>query len=178
MLSRRVTVALMSMLLGLTLAMAGCAPQAEEPEPREPAEETQTQEPTVTLKATISVSDQQGASDRITVDRVVAPQGGWLVVHLDDNGKPGKRIGLQQLPAGETSSVQVTIDPGGSRLTDRLIVAVHTDTGQIGTFEFDPEKFDQAMEAAPEGQEPSLEGITDPPYFVGGKEAATMFRVR
>jgi hypothetical protein len=105
--------------------------------------------------ASLEVMDQAGAKGSISVAKVLAPGQSWIAVHLDDNGKPGKRIGLQAVPKGESTDVEVKLDD--VKLTDKLIVAMHADQGVVGTFEFSMEKFD----ASP-----------DKPYFVDGMELA------
>jgi hypothetical protein len=111
----------------------------------------------VATKATASVEvmSQPGAKGSITVASVNVPGPSWIAVHLDDNGMPGTRIGLQAIPAGESRNVAVKIDD--VTLTDKLIVAVHADRGVVGTFEFSKDAFDSSP---------------DKPYFVGGMELA------
>ena len=110
--------------------------------------------------ASVEVMDQPGAKGTITVSSVHVPGPSWIAVHLDDNGMPGKRIGLQAIPAGDSSNVVVKIDDVA--LTDKLIVAVHADRGIVGAFEFDKAKFDSSP---------------DKPYFVGGMELAMEVKV-
>lgn len=112
-------------------------------------------------QAAIEVADQPGASGSLTVDRAVAPAGAWIVVHLDDEGAPGQRVGLQQIPAGENASVTVKLDP--LPLTDKVFVAVHADQGTPGTFDFD--MMDKINSA-------------DQPYFVNDEEVATSIAVK
>lgn len=113
-------------------------------------------------EAAIEVADQPGASGTLFVARAAAPTGAWIVVHLDDGGKPGDRVGLQQIAAGESRDVRVALDPSGE-LTDKLFVAVHADRGTQGTFDFDMmKKLDSA----------------DQPFFVDGEEVATAVTVR
>jgi hypothetical protein len=110
--------------------------------------------------ASVEVMDQPGAKGSVMVGRVLVPGPSWIAVHLDDKGMPGQRIGLQAIPAGESSNVEVKIDD--VKLTDKLIVAVHADRGIVGTFEFSKDKFD----ASP-----------DKPYFVDGMELAMETKV-
>jgi len=105
--------------------------------------------------AAIEVMDQPGAKGSIMVARVLAPGQSWIAVHLDDNGMPGDRIGLQAVPVGESTDIEVKIDD--VKLTDKLIVALHADRGIVGTFEFSKDKFDSSP---------------DKPYFVDGMELA------
>jgi len=113
-------------------------------------------------EAAIEVDDQPGITDSILVARAVSPTGAWIVVHLDDNGKPGDRVGLQQIAAGESLDTTVTLKTDMD-LTDNLLVAVHADRGEAGTFEFD-----------------MMDKVNSPdqPFFVGGKEVATAVSVK
>lgn len=113
-------------------------------------------------EAAIEVDDQPGVTDTILVKRVVAPTGAWVVVHLDDNGMPGERVGLAQIPAGESTAIEVELYPG-IELTDKLLVAVHADRGESGEFEFDME---------------DKVGSPDQPFFVDGEEVATAASVK
>jgi hypothetical protein len=106
--------------------------------------------------ASVEVMDQPGAEGSIVVASVKVPRASWLAVHLDDNGMPGKRIGLKAIPAGTSKDVTVELDKN-AKLTDKVIVAVHADYGTIGTFEFAMDRF---------------ESSADKPYFVGGMELA------
>lgn len=110
--------------------------------------------------ASLEVMDQPGAKGSIMVAGVKAPGPSWIAVHLDDNGMPGERVGLQAIPAGESTDVEVKIDD--VKLTDQLIVAVHADHGIVGTLEFSKDNFD----ASP-----------DKPYFVDGMELAMEVKV-
>jgi len=78
---------------------------------------------TTAKNASVEVMDQPGAKGSIVVGKVNVPGPSWIAVHLDDNGMPGKRIGLEAIPAGSRSDVTVKIDDVA--LTDKLIVAVH-----------------------------------------------------
>ena len=115
---------------------------------------------TTAKNASVEVMDQPGAKGSIVVGKVNVPGPSWIAVHLDDNGMPGKRIGLEAIPAGSRSDVTVKIDDVA--LTDKLIVAVHADRGIVGAFEFDKAKFDSSP---------------DKPYFVGGMELAMEVKV-
>lgn len=110
--------------------------------------------------AEVAVSDQE-ADGSITVDRALAPAGAWIVVHLDDEGAPGQRVGLLQIPAGLSEDVVVDLEP--LALTDELFVAVHADRGEAGVFEFD-----------------MMDKINSPdqPFFVDGTEVAVKVSVR
>ena len=113
-------------------------------------------------EAAIELSDQRGATDAITVDRALSPSPAWVVVHLNDDGMPGKRVGFSAIPAGDNRGVTVALTPG-VELTDSLLVAVHADRGAVGTLEFN---MDDKLNSP------------DQPFFVGGKEVATKVLVR
>lgn len=104
------------------------------------------------------VSD--ATTDELVVDRVVAPGDAWLVVHLNDDGKPGMRVGLQHISKGESRDVAVALK---DVTTDSVIVAVHADKGTAGEFDFSMD-------------DPT--GSPDRPYFVDGKELAVVVSVR
>lgn len=111
-------------------------------------------------EAEIEVSDQS-ADGTLTVDRALAPTGAWIVVHLDDDGAPGQRVGLLHIDAGESTDVVVDLEP--LALTDSLFVAIHADRGEADVFEFDMmNKIDSP----------------DQPFFVDGTEVAVKVRVR
>jgi len=111
--------------------------------------------------AAIEASDQPGATDSIAVKSATAPTGAWIVVHLDDDGAPGQRVGLRHIPAGTSIDVEVPLEP--LALTDRLFVAVHADRETPDVFEFD-----------------MMNKINSPdqPFFVDGEEVATAISVR
>lgn len=96
----------------------------------------------------------------LLVDRVVAPGDAWIVVHVNDNGKPGMRVGLQHVPAGTSTDVLVSLEDLSA---NSVIVAVHADKGEPGTFDF-------SMDAPTKS--------ADRPYFVDRKELAAVVDVR
>lgn len=111
--------------------------------------------------AEIKVADQPGAASELIVDRALAPTDAWIVVHLDDDGAPGARVGLQPIPAGDNTNVTVELDP--LPLTDKLFVAIHADRGAADLFEFD-----------------MMNKLNSPdqPFFVGEAEVATAVKVK
>lgn len=111
--------------------------------------------------AAIEVTDQPGATKSLMIDRAAAPTAAWIVVHLDDDGAPGQRVGLLHIPAGETKNVAVDLYP--LALTDKVFVAVHADAGTPDIFDFD--MMDKINSA-------------DQPFFVDGNEVATAVQVK
>jgi hypothetical protein len=117
--------------------------------------------PTPQGSAAVEVEDQAGARESLTVRRASAPADAWIVVHLDDDGMPGARVGLLHIPAGESRDAVVSLDP--LPLTDRLFIAVHADRGEAGVFEFD-----------------MMNRVNSPdqPYFIDGAEVAVAASIR
>ncbi|MBN2248324.1 MAG: hypothetical protein JW733_06455 [Coriobacteriia bacterium] len=99
-------------------------------------------------------------ADELVVDRVLSPGDAWLVVHLNDSGKPGMRVGLERIDAGESLAVRIALE---DVTTDKLIVAVHADKGVAGEFDF---SMDDPM------------GSPDRPYFVDRAELAVVVDVK
>ncbi len=109
--------------------------------------------------AKLELAENQPGVDGIVVKRVLAPGDAWIVVHADDNGKPGERVGLAHVERGETVDVKV---PLTKSTTAKVIVAVHADRGTKNEFDFDM----MNKEMSP-----------DRPYFVDGKELAKVVAV-
>ncbi len=110
--------------------------------------------------AVIVASDQPDAGNYVVIDKVVAPDSAFVVVHQNDGGMPGKRLGYAQVEAGTSTQVKVKLDPK-VKMTPTLLAAVHIDRGQAGEFEFDMK---------------NAEHSPDKPYYVNGKEVATSFK--
>jgi hypothetical protein len=108
----------------------------------------------------LEVEDQVGAENEIAVSRVLAPDDSWIVVHLDDDGMPGKRVGLLRVAEGESFDLTVPLDEPVT--TPNVIVALHADRGDRGKFEFDMDEFMRSP---------------DKPYFVDFEEVAVVVRV-
>lgn len=117
--------------------------------------------PTAAETVALEVTDQPGSTTEIVVDRVLAPEAAWVVVHLEEDGGPGARVGLVHIPAGESSAIKVTLDP--VELSDRLLVAVHADRGTPDVFDFN------MMD--------KINSI-DQPYFVGEAEVAAPVAIK
>lgn len=112
-------------------------------------------------QASIKVSDQPGVTNRLVVDEAVSPTGAFIVVHADDNGAPGERLGVQQIPAGTSTKVAVALEKAPT--TGKVLIAVHADRGTGGVFEFDMmDKYNSP----------------DQPFFVDGAEVATAAAVK
>jgi len=154
--NRTITTAVLAVLTVAVLGLAGCSPATStaEKDPRVWGYVTSAD------KAKIELAESQDGVDELVVDKVVAPGGAWVVVHADDNGKPGMRVGLAHVDKGESSNVKVKLE---DLTTPNVIVAVHADRGTARKFDFDM----MNKEMSP-----------DRPYFVAGKELAKVVKVR
>jgi hypothetical protein len=109
----------------------------------------------------LEVEDQVGAGSELAVSRVLAPDDSWIVVHLDDDGMPGMRVGLLRVEEGESRDLIVELDE--PVMTENVIVALHADRGRRGVFEFDMDAFMNSP---------------DKPYFVDFEEVAVLVDFR
>ena len=154
--NRTLTRALVAALVLGALALAGCA-----------ATDTEASHPTDGVWGYVAAADDaqleisgNASANEVVVDRVLAPGDAWLVVHLNDDGKPGMRVGLQHVSEGESLDVAVALeDVTGSS----LIIAVHADKGTADEFDFSMD-------------DPA--GSPDRPYFVDGAELAAVVEVK
>ena len=67
-------------------------------------------------QAGLSFEDQSG--DNVVVDTVSAPQGGFVVISVDEDGREGTLLGSTQLQVGTTDDAEVTLDPPLTQDTD------------------------------------------------------------
>lgn len=110
--------------------------------------------------ASLSLAKSQSATATLRVAHVSAPEDAWIVVHVDDNGMPGERVGLLHVTKGISSDLRVRL---AGVTGSSLLVAIHADRGTPGRFDFDMDK----KETSP-----------DRPYFVGGRELAQAVALR
>jgi len=82
----------------------------------------------------VTVSDQRIENGTVTMDAVVSDGPGWIVIHIQEDGAPGAVIGHAAVSDGENTDVWVEIDV--SQATDTLYAMLHTDTGEMGMYEF------------------------------------------
>jgi hypothetical protein len=95
---------------------------------------TNTPEPQ-TLVASINALNQPVVNSSLLVSSVSAAQNGWVVVHLDEDGKPGRVIGKSFVKQGMFRSIEFSLDesvkPG-----EKVWVMLHIDAGTLGIYEF------------------------------------------
>jgi hypothetical protein len=84
--------------------------------------------------AMVTVKDQEIVNGTVTIEKVVAAQDGWLVVHAQASGNPGPDLGHAAVKAGDNTNVVVKIDV--SKATPVLYAMLHVDLGAKGTYEF------------------------------------------
>lgn len=147
------------LLLILALLVVACGPAAE-PAVEPTAAPTSAPAPSDTPAAetmitpSVTVADQEIVEDKVTIAQVVSDGPGWLVVHAQADGKPGPILGYSPVASGANPGVAVAIDASGA--TETLYAMLHTDAGEIGTWEF------------PNGP--------DAPVMVGGQMVSPPFR--
>jgi hypothetical protein len=89
------------------------------------------------IKADAAGFDPGDGKDKkptFTASSVLSSGPGWLVIHIDDGGKPGPVAGETLLDDGVNTDVTVELDP--SVLTPVLWPMLHVDTGEAGKYEF------------------------------------------
>jgi hypothetical protein len=69
----------------------------------------------------------------IMVHNVLSAAQGFLVIHADDGGKPGKVLGFSPVVAGANSHVLVKLNEAP---TATVFPMLHEDTGVVGVYEF------------------------------------------
>lgn len=134
----------LSALLAFTLLLAACVPKAtpameatEEPAMEvttDPYAEATSSADAMSSAASVEISDQAIAHSAVTVTKVNSAVEGWIVIHIEDEGKPGAVIGYAPVPVGESKDVKVTIDP--AMATTKMFAMLHVDEGVKGTYEF------------------------------------------
>jgi len=131
-------------LLILMLGLAACTPAATpSPSPQPTATTDAYAQPSATGEATpgtsgvtpaVAVGDQPVVDGGVTIASVTAVEDGWIVIHIEHDGKPGPVIGHAAVKAGENKDVKVAVDE--SQATPKLFAMLHVDAGAIGTYEF------------------------------------------
>jgi hypothetical protein len=108
--------------------------------------------PPFNITVGVGVADQAIADGKVTVAKVFSEGPGWMVIHAQADGKPGPILGFSPVADGENSDVAVEIDTAGA--TETLYAMLHTDAGEVGTWEFPggpdaPVKVDDAVITPP-----------------------------
>jgi len=75
------------------------------------------------------VVPEQAGGDEIFIERVDLPDVGYLVIHMEKDGKPGEIIGVSDLlPAGIRENFLIKVDEEVVE-GDMLFAMIHTDDG-------------------------------------------------
>jgi len=82
----------------------------------------------------VTVNDQFTLGSTVIIERAFSDGPGWVVIHTDNEGAPGPVAGFRHLKPGENRNIIVPIDT--SVATPTLYAMLHTDTGEIGVYEF------------------------------------------
>src|SRR3989344_2021930 len=79
----------------------------------------------------------QPAGQKVVVTNVALPQGGWVVVHEEQNGAPSLVLGAQRFPSGTTVTGEVEL-LRGTTAGNVYYVMLHADNG--GDFDLHDDK--------------------------------------
>jgi len=109
-------------------------PQATEAPTQEPAATPTTEPMPAAITPAVTVADQAIMHGMVTIAEVVSAGPGWLVVHAQQDGNPGPVLGYSPVNEGENADVTVMIDV--AQATETLYAMLHTDAGEVGTYEF------------------------------------------
>jgi len=105
----------------------------------------------VTCKPYVVTQAQLIDNSTVTIPEVFNDGPGWLVIHADADGTPGKVIGFASVHAGLNPNVSVIIDE--TLATETLFAMLHEDLGEVGVNEFPgpdvPVSVDNAMVNVP-----------------------------
>ncbi len=78
---------------------------------------------------------QAAPNPSLSVESVLATNPGWLVVENEQNNLPGQIVGMIPVPAGLSTDLTIdNLDP--AKLTSRLWLILHEDTGTVGAFDY------------------------------------------
>jgi hypothetical protein len=131
----------LSAMLAFALLLAACAPEAMPATDAPATEMPATTDPyaasgedSMSTTASVAVSDQAIEHGAVTVAKINAVVDGWIVIHVEADGKPGPVIGYAPVPAGESKEVKVTVD--ASMATAKMFAMLHIDEGIKGAYEF------------------------------------------
>jgi len=83
----------------------------------------------------VVVADQLSLDGTVTVATVVSDGPGWIVIHAaSEEGTPGPVVGFSAVNDGVSNNVTVAVDTTAA--TPTLFAMLHSDTGEIGVYEF------------------------------------------
>jgi hypothetical protein len=98
--------------------------------------ENESQKPTPTADVTFEDQTVQNGTDTVTVASANLSEGGYVVIHADDNGSPGAVLGNSSYLANGTSeNIEIELDQNLTANTS-LIAMAHLDTDGDEVYEF------------------------------------------
>ena len=83
----------------------------------------------------VSVSDQVSLNGKVIIDSAFSAGQGFVVIHIDNGGQPGRVAGFAPVAPGWTYNLEVPID--ATLATPTLYAMLHVDDGVVGKYEFD-----------------------------------------
>jgi hypothetical protein len=83
----------------------------------------------------VSVSNQILLNGSVMMDSVFSAGPGFVVIHVDNNGQPGRVAGFAPVAPGWTYNLEAPIN--ASIATPTLYAMLHVDDGEVGKYEFD-----------------------------------------
>ncbi|MEO0561555.1 MAG: hypothetical protein AAF125_05555, partial [Chloroflexota bacterium] len=86
------------------------------------------------MTPSVTVADQVSTDGTVTIAEVVSEGPGFIVIHAQADGSIGPVIGNTAVSNGMNNNVVVDIDTAAA--TSTLYAMLHTDTGEIGVYEF------------------------------------------
>jgi hypothetical protein len=73
-------------------------------------------------------------ADSLTIQQALIDAPGWLVIHADNEGRPGPVLGYAPLRPGLNQNIDVALDPAAAG--SQVFPMLHYDTGEAGVYEF------------------------------------------
>lgn len=86
------------------------------------------------LNSRIIVQDQELIESSFVINKIKVLVLGWIVIHNDENGKPGLIIGKLSMKPGDYSNIKILVDY--THGTSKLYAMLHDDKGVLGVFEY------------------------------------------
>jgi hypothetical protein len=82
----------------------------------------------------VEVFDQLSLDGTVSVHAVYSEGPGFIVIHIDNGGRPGPVAGYAAIPPGHSEHIRIKIDT--TMATPMLFAMLHADTGEVGVYEF------------------------------------------
>ncbi len=87
------------------------------------------------MTPSVTVADQVSLDGTVTIEAVYSDGPGFVVIHIDNGeGAPGPVAGFSAVNDGVSYNVSIAIDTNVA--TPTLFAMLHSDTGEVGVYEF------------------------------------------